>query len=113
MEGPNKKDKKEAFIKSSIQFVSEIEREEEKDGKIEFQFYFSLFLEACKSINDKNKLVNEIILLFKPEKIKDINNLLVNLVCQIKAEVEKLTIDEENENLSKAFYYLFLCFYFF
>ena len=109
-EGPNKK---EAFIKSSTKFVSKIEMEEENDDKIESEFYFSLILEACKSSNDENKLVNEIILLFKPEKIKDIKNLPEDLMPKLDVELEKLKIDEENENLSKAFYYLLLCFYFF
>ena len=44
IERPDKKDKKEAFIKSSIQFVSKMEREEEKDLKLKsiFIFHYSL-----------------------------------------------------------------------
>ena len=109
---PYKRDKKEAFIKCSLKYVSEKQREKE-NAEIESEFYFSLFLEACKSSKDKNKLVNEIILLFEPEKIKGIKNLPEDLVSKIKAELEKLTIDEENKDLSKAFYNLLLCFYFF
>ena len=56
-----------------MKFVSEKERK--KNDEIEREFDFSLFIEACKSSIDKNKLTNKIILLFKPEKIKGIKYL--------------------------------------
>jgi len=91
------------------------EIDEENNVLIDSGFYFSLFLQSCKTQN--NDLIHDIILLFNPKNFKDFKNIPKQIVIQLKDEFIKLEEGfkkvKDKENLLQNFFYLLLCFNFY
>ena len=115
-DGEKDKEKMDLFLCTQKLLSNELkEKTEENDVQIDSDFYFSLFLESCKT--QDTKLIHDIILLFDPTKIKDIKNIPKEMVEKLKDELEKLEKNfkksEPEEKTLEVFYNLLLCFNFY